>query len=273
MNPCATRLAAFHLGLRWRLLVYVLASLVVLACEGHSFDPPQSQPYVQTQELPHLTIDVGDNRLEFVPWTGSRVQLQGTATIGSWKSESNEVHGNVILDTDATALTKLFDRIESDAADKEGQLPPPTLTLPVRTPPTANISVRVLSLHGSSQGMDNDMQKAMKADQHPLIEYVYRSVQEAKVQRDSQSHRAGLKLRVAGTLSMAGTTRAITMDAIVQRDSHQHFLVRAETSLLMSDFGVVPPGKLFGLIKAGDRVEVSFDLDFAIAEPPSAPPR
>ena len=95
------------------------------------------------------------------------------------------------------------------------------------------------------------------------IEFVFQNLQQATVQQDPPNHEAELKLSVAGTLHMAGVERPITMDVIVRRDSRRHFLAHAQTTMLMSDFGVTPPVALFGLIKRGDQVLVIFDLDLA----------
>ena len=101
------------------------------------------------------------------------------------------------------------------------------------------------------------MQNALKAGRFPTIEYVFQKVAQAAMQWNPQRRQADLKLSVVGKLNMAGMERPITMDVIVKRDSRRHFLAHAQTALLMTDFGVTPPGTLFsGAIKASDRVLV-----------------
>jgi len=112
--------------------------------------------------------------------------------------------------------------------------------------------------------MDSDMRKALHADKYPTIEYVFHNIEQAAVQVNTHSHDARFKLRVDGKLNMAGVGRQIAMDVFVMRNSERHFLVHAETTLLMSDFGVTPPVALFGLIKAGNQVRVIFDLDLVM---------
>jgi len=206
--------------------------------------------------------------LQFTPGAGSQVALKGTATIGAWNSQSSEIHGQVTLDLDAAALNALFDRVEAAGADDD--LRSTLAALTVRNPTVAQISLPVASLHGGNSGMDRDMRNALNAAQHPDITYVFETVQQAAVLRDGGGRPTALKLCIVGKMNMAGVARPITMDMTVRRDARGHFTVHAQTSLLMTDFGVTPPSALLGLIKADDRVTVTFDLDLVLADQPQA---
>jgi YceI-like domain len=260
MNGCLRR------GLGWKLWAFALPGFIVLACAGTSPGPRQCQPAQQAEETPKAPVAIQSAESNFTPASGSQVELQGTATIGSWKSQSTDIQGKVVLETDATALNDLFDRIQSALPNESINL---QLNLPARSaggPAIAEISVPVMSLHGDSGGMDRDMQDALKVGGYPSIEYLFQELKQAELQWDSPGHPAGLKLRVLGTLIMAGAGRPITMDVIVTRDSRRHFLAHAQTELSMTDFGVTPPRALFGLIKANERVVVVFDVDFVLVD-------
>ena len=245
----------------WKLPILAVSCLGLGACVASWTELDKVAPD-QGQSAPPATSVPGASGLKFIPNAGSKVELQGATTIGSWTSRSTEVQGQVILYADEAQLDELFDRIEAAPAnDPKGVSAPPPLTLPIRGTPIAAISVLVKSLRGDSSGMDHDMQKALKAAQHPVIEYVLQNLQQATVQVDPQGHRAAFKLSIVGRLNMAGVERPISMDVIVTRDARRHFLAHAQTKLLMSDFGVTPPVALFGLIKAEQRVFVTFDLD------------
>jgi polyisoprenoid-binding protein YceI len=209
---------------------------------------------------------VQGSQFDFVPDSASRVELQGTTNISSWSSKSSDIHGSVVLDTNAAELSALFNRIQFAAPDDANPINPDLLKISFRSPVIAEISVPILSLHGDSAGMDRDMQNALKAAQHPAIEYTFQQVQQASLQWDSPDHPPGLNLSVVGKLSVAGVWRTITMDVIVKRDSRGHFIARAQTTILMTDFGVTPPVALLGLIKAADKVDVIFDLDLVRAD-------
>ncbi len=204
---------------------------------------------------------VRGGQLQYIPASDSHAELQGTATIGSWRSDSDDIHGQVILHADAGALDALFDRIQAPASNAQsgGRLLP--LTFPVHGPPIGDISLPAMSLRGGSSGMDRDMHNALKAAQHPVIEFVYQQLRQATVQWGGPDRLGRLNLRIVGTLAMAGVVRPVAMDLIVSRDAQRHIHVQAQTLLLMSDFGVTPPVALFGLIKADNQVRVIFDLD------------
>ena len=165
----------------------------------------------------------------------------------------------------------MFDAIETSTVSEQRSDKEPPLALAVRSAPVAEIAVPVMSLHGDSFGMDRDMQKALNAAQHPVIKYVLQNLQHATVQQDPKSRQAEIDLSVSGKLQVAGVERPIVMDVIVKRDSRRHFLAHAQTPMLMSDFGVTPPGGLFGLIKASDKFLVIFDLDLVVESAPPAP--
>jgi hypothetical protein len=66
---------------------------------------------------------------------------------------------------------------------------------------------------------------------------------------------------IGGELAMAGARRPLRMDVTILRNSPRCFHLYANTSLLMSDFGITPPSAFFGLIKARNEVVVTFDLE------------
>jgi hypothetical protein len=230
----------------------VLAILLVLACVALSAGDAVAMPATQP--------DSANTSLSFAPSQNSHVELHGTATIGAWTAQSAEVHGQVLLDTDMSAVDSLFDLIQPGghaAADA------PTLTLPMRSPAIINLSVPVMTLRGDSNGMTKDLHNALGAPQHPTIDYCFGQLQTVTIQPNGDSN--GLNLHVSGQLTMAGAQRSVAMDVFIYRDSNKHYRARTQSTMLMSDFGVTPPSALFGLIHAQNQVQVIFDLDLVAA--------
>lgn len=261
MIPCIIHRGAVALRLRlgWKLLAFAAACSVILACAGSSVQPWESHTIPQSCVCPAFS---GAGVL-FTPAPNSRVELRGTATIGSWKSSSADIHGKIALDTDMSAIDTIFDQLQTAAPDQRQPHDPPLAHLTMNSPPVVRISVPITSLHGDSNGMDRDMRRALRADQYPFIEFIFEKLQPRATLLlwNSQDHQMTLRLTITGQLYMAGASRSITMDVFISRDSHRHVLARAQTFLLMSDFGVTPPSALFGLIKADNQVSVQFDLD------------
>lgn len=233
--------------------ILALAFIALGACVINASHPQAFRSNAGSVASPPQPARVLGDELQFVPGPGSRAELQGSTSVGSWTSRSTDIQGQILLSTQADAIEDLFDRIHN--VD-----PTPALDLPLRAAPIAKISVPVDSLHGDSAGMDHDMRQALKAGEHPFIQFDYQRVERATVISDPANHQSELKLRVSGNLTLAGVTRPIAMDAIVRRDSRRHFRAEAQATLMMSDFGVTPPVALFGLIKAGDKVHVVFEL-------------
>jgi hypothetical protein len=249
----------------WPLGIFALACLAIGACVATSSGPRKFQPQPRLDVSPETPVGIRAELLRFVPGSDSRVELRGMTNIGPWASESGDIRGQVVLDVDEKSLNALFDGIQASSSNGQNDPQPPPLALSVRGRPVAIISVPIVSLHSDKPGMDRDMRNALKASQYPAIEYEFQQLQQAGLQWNARNGQPGLKLHAVGKLNMAGVGRQIEMDVTVNRDSRRHFLAHAQTTLLMSDFDVDPPVALFGLIRAGEHVQVTFDLDLILA--------
>ena len=201
--------------------------------------------------------------LRFSLTTQSRLQLKGTATIGSWSCKSKQVSGMLILPTDRMALAALFYHIRSARPHD-----PPILRLPVRKPVIGELSLPVRSLDGNSSGMDHDMWHALKAKTHPAISYSFLRIVRARPFWSRTSRSPGLKLQVLGKLTLAGVTRVLSTDMYVQRLAAGLYSIHATSIVMMRSFGVKPPMAFFGLIRGHNRVRVIFDLYLSDRQPP-----
>jgi YceI-like domain len=208
-------------------------------------------------------------KLDFVLSPASRVELRGTTNISSWRSWSGDVKGTVVLKTDPAALHALFSRLQTAAQEGPKTVQDVAMSLPVDGKPIAELTVPVMSLHGDSNGMEHDLHHALKAAQHPDIHYVFQQVQSVQAEWDSQDRQPGIRVRLTGTLSMAGVRQPITMTMLIRRNAAGHFLAHAQIALLMSDFGVTPPTAFFGLIRASNEVTAIFNLHL-VEERPAA---
>lgn len=191
----------------------------------------------------------------------SAVRLAGQATIGSWSSVSQQVQGEMLPGVEPAAVHAWFDRGEpvfrSDDSSRSIEIP---LSEPLS--PLVQLRVPVGSLECDSAGMKKDMLTALKADQHPLIEYHLVAVHAAEwvlPQEDSPA-RPYVRLTTVGELTLAGERRPIEMDVIARRLDDRRFSLIGRKELKMTDFNITPPSALFGLIRAGNDVVVVFDL-------------
>lgn len=239
-------------------LALIVAGAAGLGCAFASCrqraDTPQQDPPPTTRAVDTLP---GVLRFELIT-DNSQVRLRGTTNLSEWNSVTEDIRATIRLRTDLSSINAVFARIEAEA---KADLPPLPLTL--ASPSDVQITIPVKSFRGDSAGMDRDMQKALKANEHPDISYSLKEVQTISASDQLQEHRPVLVVRGLGDLNVAGVQQESVTDATIYRDAQGHFIIHAEEPLKMSDFGIEPPTALFGLIHAQNSMTVTFDLDLA----------
>ncbi len=158
----------------------------------------------------------------------SQLTVSGSATVRSFSCVSSEIHGRAIMER------TYFDS------------------------PVVELRVPVRSFNCGKRAMNNDLYEALKADQHPFIQY---RVRQANLVSSDQS--GDRQIRVVGALSMAGTTHPDTTVVQGRPVPGQTFQIQGSTPLSLRRFGVEPPTALFGLIQVQDSVTVSVNLQGA----------
>ena len=119
---------------------------------------------------------------------------------------------------------------------------------------TADLSIAVASLDCGNGTMDDHMRKALKASEHPRIEY---RLNTSKIQRINGDEGAVL---LTGKVKIAGVEKAITTEATMVQDKQGGIRVRGSHDLVMSEYGVKPPTLMMGTLKVKDQVKVGFDV-------------
>jgi polyisoprenoid-binding protein YceI len=119
-----------------------------------------------------------------------------------------------------------------------------------------DFSLPVLNLKGEHPAMDEDAYTALKANKYKEI--VFKLVS-AEITRIGEHE---YKVAALGTLSVAGVTRTVTlqMRSVVASDGSLTFT--GSEKLRMSDYDVERPSLLFGTIKAGDNMTLTYTLIF-----------
>lgn len=114
------------------------------------------------------------------------------------------------------------------------------------------VKVPVKGLKSGKGGLDKNLWKALKADEHPdiLFHMTHYAVSESTTP-------AVFLIKANGTLTIAGKTNAIELDSILS--GPQNARIDGSEELLMSDYGIKPPS-FMGAIRAHDRVVVNYHL-------------
>lgn len=171
-------------------------------------------------------------RLQLQP--GSEISFTGTSTLHGFSCKTTQFDAQ--LSVDPEYATNLAD-----------------LARPIGV---VNVTIPASSLDCGNKGLQNNMLKALKADQHATITFRLDTYDIEAATRTETAFTA----QAVGVLRIAGRERPIQLR--VRGERHPDGTVRAwgERDLLMSDFGIRPPTMMLGAVKTGDRVVVRFDL-------------
>lgn len=188
----------------------------------------------------------------------SRVRITGHATLGNWECESKEILATIHPGAAWIALAQAVSQGANITASRVKNLPAPH----------ALITIPVASLQCSKPGMREGVLQALRQDDAPLIVFVLTGISDVNVSSLSGPELGRYRVIAHGDLVLAGRLRPIELAADVVQESASRLRLDAVKALRMSDFGIVPPTGLFGLIRTEDSVSVTFHLWFERVSPP-----
>ncbi|MCF8334981.1 MAG: YceI family protein [Bacteroidales bacterium] len=168
---------------------------------------------------------------------GSNTELSfdGTSNVHDWDCEVTEITGQGAF---AQALINGSNSPEN----------------PVKN---VQLSIPVKSIESGRNKMDDIMYDALKAEEHPKIEYELISSKVIQKTEDA------FTLQTRGNLTIAGVTKQIAMQVKGEQLDDQTLQFTGSKNLMMTDFSVDPPKALFGAIKSGNEVNVQFTAVFS----------
>ena len=184
----------------------------------------------------HGLVEVAHSQITYIPDVESRLWIEGRSNINEFECQANQYFGEATLfDSD--------DQVEFLQDDQERVF--------------LQVEIKVDGFECGRSRMNRDLQEALKSSEFPEITFLFDS---AEIQGMPSANDQAFELEVRGSLTVAGNTRDIRFNTRAYfLEAHK---VRAigKTTIKMSDFDVVPPTALMGLIKANDELTVNFDL-------------
>lgn len=111
-----------------------------------------------------------------------------------------------------------------------------------------NVTVASESLKSGKGAMDKNAYNSLKTDKHKQITFALSS---SKVE--------GNLVKCTGTLTIAGVTKTIDLDATCKVMPDNTLNCKGSKKLKMTDYKVEPPTFMFGSIKTGDEITVNFE--------------
>lgn len=128
-----------------------------------------------------------------------------------------------------------------------------------------SLKIQSQKLDCQNRKMNSDMHKTLLAEDHPFIE-----VQLLKVETIDGGKITDLddwsELKADAVITIAKVSKKVTLTVKGRQVSPARFQFVSSKALLMSDFQLVPPSPLMGLIKVNDRIDINFDLLVKIQE-------
>ncbi|MFM8833942.1 MAG: YceI family protein [Cytophagales bacterium] len=106
------------------------------------------------------------------------------------------------------------------------------------------------NLKCGKNAMDKNAYSALNTDKYKKITFML-----------SHSKMEGGTIRCDGNLTIAGITKPITLEANYKVNTNGDLTCNAKFALKMTDFKVEPPTFMFGTIKTGDDLTLTFSIN------------
>lgn len=112
-----------------------------------------------------------------------------------------------------------------------------------------DVQVQTESIKSGKSIMDDKTYEALEAKKHPVIRF---SADQLSI--------TGKKIKGSGTLSLAGKSKPIVIEANLLTMNEKEIQLEGVVNLRMSEFGIEPPTAMFGSLKTGDEVTIKYEI-------------
>lgn len=172
-----------------------------------------------------------DNKAVWVVMQGSSLSVNGTTNINSFQCDIN----NYNL-PDTISLLKGFSK---------GQLLPMNGKL--------NLEIEAFDCH--NRMMTADLRKTLKAKLYPILAVKFVSI------NSFPDFKNPSKITGVVDISLSGVSKRFEINYLFTGDEKQEVHLKGNQKIHFSDFNLIPPSKLGGVIKANDELLVEFKLN------------
>lgn len=155
----------------------------------------------------------------------SEVIITGTSNVHDWESQAEEFSGTATIEIQDNSLASISE---------------------------LEFNVVVDGIKSGKGGMDSKTYDALNKKKHPNIVFVLTDIADIK---DST-------LTANGELTVSGVTNTIQMEVEYEVLPDGSVTFKGTQPIKMTDYKVDPPKAMFGAIKAGEDVAVTFDAKF-----------
>ena len=118
------------------------------------------------------------------------------------------------------------------------------------------VSIPTKSVKCGKDKMDENMYKALKADQFPTIKYELTSYK----LDPSKTTATSFVALTQGELTVAGTTAKVEIPVTATRKEGGQIVGEGTLKMLMTDVGIKPPTALLGTMRTKNEITISFQV-------------
>lgn len=171
-------------------------------------------------------------RLALLP--GSTLQIEGTSTMHGFTCKTDKMEA--YIDVDPAFRVKQLTEVAHPI---------------VKT----RVVIPVKSLKCGEGKMNDNMYSTLQADKNPTITYVL-----STYSLDGTATETAFGANTEGVLTIVGKDKTIAMPIKAQRLADGSAMATGKATLLMTDFGIKPPKFMFGALRVGNEIKVSFNI-------------
>ena len=167
----------------------------------------------------------------------STLTIEGGSNVHEWSCKTNQIDAAVTIDGSYDKAT---------GATIGSMLKAVEVKVPVK------------SIKCGKGAMDNNLYKALKADEKGTISYIMGSFSVAP-----GATAETFTVKAPGNLTIAGAQRAVTIEVKAERLADGSIRTTGRVPLKMTDFGITPPTALMGTMRTKNEITVVLDLTLA----------
>ena len=180
----------------------------------------------------------GDKK-RFYLENGSRLYIKGTSNVNAFTCDCEDQYGAQVLEVERNGGYARFHNVE------------------------LQVKSRNFDCHNGK--IDHDMQKALKADQYPHIKIKLVDTWQNPKYLDGTC-KDWFDVQANVNITITKVSRLLSIPAKAKIIGPNRFLLRGESALQMTAFGINPPEAMMGMIKVNDWISFHFDLIIVVEE-------
>jgi hypothetical protein len=165
----------------------------------------------------------------------SKITVAGGSNVHDWSCSGNKFDAGIEL------ATSSFTDPLSDVVKPIGKVV---------------VSIPTKSVKCGKDKMDENMYKALKADQFPTIKYELTSYK----LDPSKTTATSFVALTQGELTVAGTTAKVEIPVTATRTDGGQIMGEGTLKMLMTDVGIKPPTALLGTMRTKNEITISFQV-------------